>query len=51
MGSFVVGERFGRKKMLMFGVIVMSVGAIIQTASYNVPTIIVSRIITGVGNG
>ncbi|PBK66485.1 general substrate transporter [Armillaria solidipes] len=51
IGSFVVGERFGRKKMLMFGVIVMSVGAIIQTASYNVPTIIVSRIITGVGNG
>ncbi|KAK0200264.1 general substrate transporter [Desarmillaria ectypa] len=51
MGSFVIGERFGRKKMLMFGVIVMSVGAIIQTSSYNVPTIIVSRIITGVGNG
>lgn len=51
MGSFVIGEKFGRKKMLMFGVIVMSIGAIIQTASYNVPTIIVSRIITGIGNG
>ncbi|KAK0471074.1 general substrate transporter [Armillaria novae-zelandiae] len=51
IGAFAVGERFGRKKMLMFGVIVMSVGAIIQTASYNVPTIIVSRLITGVGNG
>ncbi|KAK0471071.1 major facilitator superfamily domain-containing protein [Armillaria novae-zelandiae] len=51
IGAFVVGERFGRKKMLMFGVIVMSVGAIIQTASYNVPTIIVSRLITGAGNG
>ncbi|KAK0452930.1 general substrate transporter [Desarmillaria tabescens] len=51
MSSFVIGERFERKKMLMFGVIVMSVGAIIQTSSYNVPTIIVSRIITGIGNG
>ncbi|KAK0214533.1 general substrate transporter [Armillaria fumosa] len=51
MSSFAFGEKLGRKKMLIIGVVVMSIGAIIQTASFNVTTILVSRIITGLGNG
>jgi MFS family permease len=49
--TFVMGERFGRRRMIMFGMVVLSIGAAIQTASYGVPELIVGRIIAGVGNG
>ena len=51
MATFVVGEYLGRKKTFIIGVTIMSIGAIIQAASIDVPMLIVSRIITGIGNG
>ncbi|KAG6827436.1 hypothetical protein H0H92_011790 [Tricholoma furcatifolium] len=51
IAAFIFGERLGRKKTLLAGVIVMSVGAIMQTAAYSVPQMIVARLITGLGNG
>ncbi|KAF8869218.1 general substrate transporter [Mucidula mucida] len=51
MATFAFGEYFGRKKSLIIGVIVMSIGAILQAAATNVPMMIVARLITGVGNG
>ncbi|KAK0200258.1 hypothetical protein DFS33DRAFT_1387464 [Desarmillaria ectypa] len=47
MGSFAFGEKLGRKTMLIIGVVVMPIGAIIQTAPFNVTMILVSRIING----
>ncbi|KAF5376522.1 hypothetical protein D9615_008674 [Tricholomella constricta] len=47
MAAFVFGENMGRKKTFMIGVIVMSIGAILQTCAYSVPQMIVARIITG----
>lgn len=38
-----IGDPLGRKKCVLLGTTIMSIGAIIQTASYNVPEMIVGR--------
>ncbi|KAJ3910158.1 general substrate transporter [Lentinula edodes] len=49
--NLVLGDRFGRKRTIALGCFIMTIGAIIQAASYSYAQIIVARIITGVGNG
>jgi sugar porter (SP) family MFS transporter len=46
-----VGDKFGRRKMIFGGAIVMTVGAILQASSFSLGQLIVGRIVTGVGNG
>ena len=43
-----LGETMGRKKTFIIGVIIMSIGAILQTSAFSVQQMIVARIITGV---
>lgn len=45
--AFTIGERYGRKKTIVIGTIIMTLGAILQTTSFSVPHMIVGRIITG----
>ncbi|KAI0406778.1 sugar transporter [Xylaria palmicola] len=49
--SFYIGEKLGRKKTIIIGTIIMTIGAILQTTSFSVPHMIVGRIVTGIGNG
>ena len=42
------GENLGRKKSFIIGVVIMSIGAILQTCAFSVPQMIVARLITGV---
>jgi len=49
--AFLVGDRLGRKKTILIGTTVMSVGALLQITAYGVPQMIVGRIIAGIGNG
>ncbi|KAK7039389.1 hexose carrier protein [Favolaschia claudopus] len=51
LAAMVVGERLGRKKTFLLGVIVMSIGALMQVFAFTVTQMIVARIITGLGNG
>ena len=54
VGSIVcyfVGERLGRRTMLISGGLIMIVGAAILASSYTVAQLIVGRIVTGIGNG
>ncbi|KAI9372237.1 general substrate transporter [Aspergillus egyptiacus] len=54
VGSIVcyfVGERFGRRTMLINGGGIMIIGAIILATSETVAQLIAGRIITGIGNG
>ncbi|KAJ7242404.1 general substrate transporter [Mycena haematopus] len=51
LSAMVVGEHLGRKKTFIIGVVVMSVGALMQTCAYTVSQMIVARLITGLGNG
>jgi MFS family permease len=46
-----IGDPLGRKNCVLLGTTIMSIGAIIQIASFNVPEMIVGRIIAGIGNG
>ncbi|KAI8712825.1 MFS domain-containing protein [Fusarium sp. LHS14.1] len=48
---YFIGERFGRRTMLIAGGSIMIVGAAILSSSYTVAQLIFGRIVTGIGNG
>lgn len=41
--AFVIGEPLGRKKSILVGTTIMSIGAILQITAYGVPQMIVGR--------
>ncbi|KAL4804491.1 general substrate transporter [Aspergillus unguis] len=47
----MLGGKLGRKKSVILGIAIMTIGAILQTSSYGVPHMIVGRIVSGIGNG
>lgn len=49
--AFWYGEKVGRRLTVLTGTSIMSIGAILQIASINVPMMIVGRIVAGIGNG
>lgn len=49
--TFMFGEKLGRRRCIMIGCVVLTIGAVIQSASYGIAQLIVGRIIAGVGNG
>lgn len=46
-----IGDRLGRKKTILTGTTIMSIGAVIQIASYGLPQMFVGRVVAGIGNG
>lgn len=46
-----LGNLLGRKNSIILGSAIMVVGATIQCSSFSLPQLIVSRLITGFGNG
>lgn len=46
-----LGNMLGRKRTIFIGSVIMIIGAILQTASFGLPQLIVGRWITGFGNG
>ncbi|KAM5341858.1 hypothetical protein ACJ41O_014889 [Fusarium nematophilum] len=49
--AFTIGEKLGRKKAILLGTAIMSVGTIIKASSYSLAQMIAGRIILGIGNG
>lgn len=49
--TYFIGEKFGRRTMLMAGGIIMVIGTAILGSSYTIAQLIAGRIITGIGNG
>lgn len=49
--SFFTADRLGRKGGLMWGTWIMVVGTILQTTPVERVQMIISRVLTGVGNG
>lgn len=45
--AFTIGERLGRKKTILVGTTIMTVGAILQASSYSLPQMFVGRVIAG----
>ncbi|KAG4423181.1 hypothetical protein IFR04_003679 [Cadophora malorum] len=48
---FLFGEKLGRRKCIMLGCIVLSIGAALQASANTIPQMIVGRIVAGLGNG
>ncbi|KAK4549565.1 hypothetical protein LTR36_006562 [Oleoguttula mirabilis] len=49
--TLVVGEKLGRKRMLIIFTIIMGAGIVLQTASHNMTEMVWGRLIAGIGNG
>ncbi|BDD63934.1 hypothetical protein MAP00_008789 [Monascus purpureus] len=49
-GAFLA-DRFGRKKTILFGSAIFTLGIIISTVAQNVATLVAGRVINGLGNG
>lgn len=44
-------EKYGRRKPLLFGTVLVIIGAILQSAAYGQPQFIIGRVIGGLGTG
>ncbi|EIM81381.1 general substrate transporter [Stereum hirsutum FP-91666 SS1] len=51
LATFFWGEHLGRRRGIMFGMIILAIGAILQFMSYGLAQLIVGRVVTGIGNG
>ena len=51
IAAYFIGDWLGRKKTVLVGTTIMSVGALLQITTYSVAQIIVGRIVAGIGNG
>ncbi len=49
--AFTVGERLGRKRTILLGLVTNTVGAVLQISAFSLPQFIVGRIINGYGMG
>ena len=46
-----IGEMIGRKKSVLLGTTIMSIGAILQITSFSLGQMFVGRVVAGIGNG
>ncbi len=49
--NFFVGDKFGRRKTMWVAMGLVIVGAVLQATAYNVPHLVVGRVVTGFGTG
>lgn len=47
IAAFTLGERLGRKKALLLGTTIMSIGVILKTSSFSLAQMFVGRIVLG----
>lgn len=45
--AFTIGERLGRKKAIIMGTVIMSVGTLIKCTSYSLAQMFVGRVVLG----
>lgn len=51
ISAYFIGDMLGRKRTVLLGTTIMSVGALLQITTYSVPQMIVGRVVAGIGNG
>ncbi|KKZ60965.1 hypothetical protein EMCG_04388 [[Emmonsia] crescens] len=49
--TIFIGNPLGRRRTIFVGCITMSIGALLQCTAYDLPHLIIGRIVTGIGNG
>ncbi|KAE9376448.1 sugar transporter [Stipitochalara longipes BDJ] len=51
VAAFILGGTLGRKKVMLLGSFIMTIGVILQSAASTVPVMAAGRVVTGLGNG
>lgn len=49
--NFFVGDKLGRRRTIWLAMVLVLVGATLQTTAYNVPHLVIGRVVTGLGTG
>lgn len=49
--SMFAGDKLGRRMSILIGCCILSIGAVLQTASYSLGQMITGRAVAGIGNG
>lgn len=49
--NFFIGERLGRRRTIWLAMVIVIIGAILQTTAFTVPHLVIGRLITGAGTG
>ncbi|OAQ72605.1 sugar transporter STL1 [Pochonia chlamydosporia 170] len=49
--AFVFAERLGRRRTIMLGCVILSIGGALQACASTIPHMIAGRIVAGLGNG
>ncbi|PKS11002.1 hypothetical protein jhhlp_002761 [Lomentospora prolificans] len=49
--TFLIGEKLGRRKSIWLGMILVIIGAILQTTAFTVAHLVIGRVVTGLGTG
>jgi MFS family permease len=49
--AFAFAEKLGRRRSIIIGCAILSVGAAIQASSYSIAQLIAGRVVAGLGNG
>ena len=49
--NLIIGEKLGRRKALWLSLILIIIGAVLQTCAYNTAHLIVGRVVCGFGTG
>lgn len=47
----MIGERLGRRKTIWLAMAFVLIGATLQTTAFNVPHLVIGRVVTGFGTG
>jgi MFS family permease len=49
--SFFTGDKLGRRWSIWLAMILVVIGAVLQTTAFNVPHLVIGRVICGFGTG
>ncbi|KAL4881833.1 general substrate transporter [Aspergillus karnatakaensis] len=49
--AMAYGDQVGRRLAILLGCLILVIGAVLQTAAYSVPQMIIGRFVAGLGNG
>lgn len=49
--NFFIGERLGRRRTIWLAMVIVIIGAILQTTAFTVPHLVIGRLVTGAGTG
>ncbi|KAI1353501.1 putative sugar transporter [Xylaria sp. FL0043] len=51
LAAFILGDKLGRKKTIIAGHVLNTVGASLQASAYNLPQLVIGRTLNGIGIG